>query len=57
MLAIPFAFVTGYSPDDVLPLEQADVPVLASDPYGGNTPAIVKVGLANEEGFPHEEGA
>jgi CheY-like chemotaxis protein len=30
--AIPFAFATGYSPDDVLPPEQADAPVLAK-PY------------------------
>jgi CheY-like chemotaxis protein len=30
--AIPFAFATGYSPDDVLPPEQAGVPVLAK-PY------------------------
>lgn len=30
--AIPFAFATGYSPDDVLPPECADVPVLAK-PY------------------------
>jgi CheY-like chemotaxis protein len=29
---IPFAFATGYSPDDVLPPECADVPVLAK-PY------------------------
>ncbi|MEK0082273.1 response regulator [Benzoatithermus flavus] len=30
--SIPFAFATGYSPDDVLPPECADVPVLAK-PY------------------------
>ena len=30
--AIPFAFATGYSPDDVIPPEQADAPVLAK-PY------------------------
>lgn len=30
--AIPFAFATGYSPDDVLPPERAAVPVLAK-PY------------------------
>jgi len=30
--AIPFAFATGYSPEDVLPPEQADVPVLTK-PY------------------------
>ena len=30
--AIPFAFATGYSPDDVLPPERAAVPVLTK-PY------------------------
>lgn len=30
--AIPFAFATGYNPQDVLPPERADVPVLAK-PY------------------------
>ena len=30
--AIPFAFATGFSPDDVIPPEQADAPVLAK-PY------------------------
>jgi DNA-binding LytR/AlgR family response regulator len=30
--AIPFAFATGYSPDDILPPERAEVPVLAK-PY------------------------
>lgn len=39
----------------------ADVPVLASDPYGGNTPAIVKVGnveqgvLGNDELAAHSD--
>lgn len=31
---IPYAFATGYSPDDVIPPEQAEAPVLAK-PYSG----------------------
>jgi len=33
----------------------ADVPVLASDPYGGNTPAIVKVSNVDEGVLGHHE--
>ncbi|MES1163900.1 MAG: TauD/TfdA family dioxygenase, partial [Rhizobacter sp.] len=33
----------------------ADVPVLASDPYGGNTPAIVKVSNVEDGVLGHQE--
>ena len=45
--AIPFAFATGYSPDDVLPPEQADAPVLAK-PYSA---AEVRATLDRLRGF------
>jgi CheY-like chemotaxis protein len=41
--AIPFAFATGYSPDDVIPAEHAAAPVLAKPYSAADVRALLAV--------------
>lgn len=40
--AIPYAFATGYSPDDVIPPQQATTPVLAKPYSAGDVRTLLK---------------